>query len=65
MSHSWICPVLYVGTFEFLVDENDRAFFMETNARLQVEHPVTSLHQASRHARWRVTRHPEHSWSEL
>ncbi len=31
------------GTVEFIVDRDDRFYFIEVNARIQVEHPITEM----------------------
>ena len=42
------------GTCEFLVDNDENLYFMEVNARIQVEHPVTELVTGIDLVQWQI-----------
>lgn len=42
------------GTFEFLVDRKKRFYFIEANARIQVEHPVTEVVTQVDLVKWQI-----------
>ncbi len=42
------------GTFEFLIDKRKKFYFIEANARIQVEHPVTELITGIDLVKWQI-----------
>jgi acetyl-CoA carboxylase biotin carboxylase subunit len=42
------------GTCEFLVDKNQNYYFIEVNARLQVEHPITEMVTGVDLVKWQI-----------
>lgn len=43
-----------VGTIEFLVDRKENFFFIEANARIQVEHPITEMVTGHDLVKWQI-----------